>query len=95
MATSHDADAMLVRALKDPSAVFESPGHVARDPRLSREYKLRILERWETDARLLQMATEENMSSNGGEDGTLLQRVLLAVDELSCESDARSPKRPG
>lgn len=86
MPISHDTDAMIARALKDPSAVFESPRHVVHDSRLSHGEKLRILERWETDARLLQVATEENMGSDDGEDGTLLQRVLDAMDELGSES---------
>lgn len=78
----------LQAALRDPSAVFESPGAVADDPRLGREDKLRVLKRWESDARALAVAEEENMA--GGE-GDVLRQVLEAVKRLESRSEDAAP----
>lgn len=52
-------------ALKDPGKFFDAPGEVVDAPGITREQKLEILKRWEADARLLMVASDENMS--GGE----------------------------
>jgi hypothetical protein len=51
------------KALFNPAAYFETPADVVRDPRLSREEKVEALRRWEYDARLLEVAEEENMTA--------------------------------
>jgi hypothetical protein len=48
-------------ALKDPAGVFETPGEVVTAPGLTRQQKIEILKRWEADARLLMVASDENM----------------------------------
>jgi hypothetical protein len=42
--------------MADPTATFAQPRDVLADPRFSREIKLKILRRWEHDARSLAVA---------------------------------------
>ena len=53
------------RALLNPAEVFKLPKDVVKSDDLTTEQKLEVLKRWETDALLLSVATEENMG--GGE----------------------------
>jgi CBS domain-containing protein len=59
--TEHSA-ARVRAALLDPPAVFASPEEVERDPALSREEKLAILEHWEEDVRELDVAADQRKS---------------------------------
>ena len=69
------------QAMKDPASVYASPRAVVKDEDLTKAQKLEILRQWETDARLLQVAEEENMP--GGEDETtMLGRILRAIHKL-------------
>ena len=49
------------KAKLDPAAVFNSPQEVVSNQELSREQKIEILRQWEQDARLMEVAEEENM----------------------------------
>ena len=69
-------------ALKDPSSCFAAPGEVVTAAGLTREQKIEILKRWEADARLLMVASEENMS--GGEPQQL-QEVQEAMRALGAD----------
>lgn len=71
------------KALLDPASVFDTPAAVCDEPSLSTEDKVRVLKRWEYDARELQVADEENMA---GDRTDLLDQVLGALARL---------KRPG
>ena len=71
-------------ALKDPASVFHAPGDVVTAAGLTREQKIEILKRWESDARLLMVATEENMP--GGEPQQL-DAVLEAMRALEADLD--------
>jgi hypothetical protein len=96
MTSNDDTRSKLERALSDPSAVFDSPEDVVRAAELSDAEKLSVLERWEADARLLQIATEENMGDDGGDDGLLLQRVREAITGLGASNKASpSPTKSG
>lgn len=86
MSTREEFD--LEAALRDPSAAFATPRAVVEDPRLDRRDKLRILKRWESDARALAVAEDENMA--GGE-GTMLEQVLEAEKALQSESGSDTP----
>ena len=71
-----------VQAAKaNPSKFFSTPREVLLHPKLSREAKLDILHQWETDARLLQVADEENLQ--GGEPSQLgaVVAALLALND--------------
>lgn len=72
------------QALVDPTAVYKTPAKVLEDPELSDLEKLKILDRWEYDARELQVAAEENM---GGGQSDFLDEVLAAKRKLGAEGD--------
>jgi len=72
-------------ALKDPGACFETPDEVVNAPGLTREQKLEILKRWESDARQLMVASDENMP--GGEPQQL-QAVQNAMRALGADPHA-------
>jgi hypothetical protein len=74
-------------ALKDPGSFFDTPGAVVKAAGLTRVQKMEILKRWEADARLLMVASDESMS--GGEQPQL-QDVQEAMRELEADSRGRS-----
>ncbi len=84
----------LDKARLDPTAVFPSPEAVVEHPRLAREQKIDILERWEYDARQLEVAEAENL---GGGEPSMLERVLQALAALGAVADRerRSTTRRG
>ena len=49
------------KAKLNPATVFNSPQEVVSNQELSREQKIEILRQWEQDARLMEVAEEENM----------------------------------
>lgn len=67
------------RALVNPLAVYSRPAQVLGDEALSDEQKLKILRRWETDSREMQVAEDEGMI--GGEDD-LFAEVIQAIHAL-------------
>jgi hypothetical protein len=77
-------------ATENPSRYFSSPQEVLLHPGLSRAAKLAILRQWETDARLLAVADEENLQ--GGE-SSRLGAVVSALLALGDEEKA-AHKRP-
>lgn len=72
------------QAMLDPASAFSSPDEVCHDPSLSLEDKLKILRRWEYDARELEVAEEENMA---GEASINLDSVLSALNKLNASID--------
>ena len=73
------------KALKDPRQFFDAPDEVVKAAGLSRDQKIEILKRWEDDARLLMVASDENMS--GGE-LQQLQDVHEAMRALGADPEA-------
>lgn len=82
------------KALLDPSSVFAAPVEVCDAPDLTRQQKIEILQRWEYDARELQVAADENM---GGDAGGLLSDVLAALHQLGegANTDNSPPTKQG
>lgn len=68
------------RALLNPAAVFHLPKDVVQSDDLTTDQKLEVLKRWETDALLLSVATEENM---GGGEPSRIEEVRHAIDVLT------------
>ncbi len=70
--------------MASPANCFEHPDDVLKDDILSDDEKYKILKQWESDARSLAVAEEENMV--GGE-RNLLQEVLLSLKKIAdrCE----------
>jgi hypothetical protein len=65
---------------------FSTPEELAQAC-LSSEAKIEMLRQWEYDARLAEVATDENMP-DGGED--LLARILAALHSLGYRPDGSS-----
>ncbi len=83
----------LEKALLDPASVFETPADVCDEPSMSIEDKVRVLRRWEYDARELQVADEENMA---GDRTDLLDQVLGALARLRQPGGSQaSPTKQG
>ena len=74
----------LEQALLDPTSVFSSPEEVFSMRELSCEQKVKILRRWEYDARELQVAAEENMC---GGPPDKLDQILAALHRLGADRD--------
>jgi hypothetical protein len=74
-------------ALKDPASVFDAPQDVVDAPGLERAQRIEILKRWESDARQLMVASDENMT--GGEHQQL-QAVHEALRSLGADPDAEA-----
>jgi hypothetical protein len=81
------------KALIDPSLIFKTPDEVVSNGELSRGQKIQILQRWEYDARELQVAEEESMR---GPQSVTLDTVLKALRALGAENRERSaPTKQG
>ena len=74
----------LEKAMLNPTSVFTRPNDVLAEQTLTREQKIRVLRRWEYDARELEVADEENM---GGGPPDVLDQVLKALHRLDAEID--------
>ena len=87
------------QALGDVSRVFEHarrPSSKRAD--LTEQQKIDLLKQWETDLRLLMVASEENMTGNApGRTSELLRQVLGGLEKLGAsESQSRSaPNKAG
>jgi hypothetical protein len=68
------------QALKDPAAAFGSPGEVVTAAGLTRQQKIEILKRWEADARLLMVASDENMPDGEQQPLQDVQEAMRALD---------------
>lgn len=84
----------LEKALVDPASVFSTPEEVVTAEELGTEDRIRILRRWEYDARELTVADDENMP---GDSTPLLEKVLAALHSLgySANSDNAPPTKQG
>jgi hypothetical protein len=76
------------RALLNPAEVFKLPKDVVKSNDLTTDQKLEVLKRWETDALLLSVATEENM---GGGEPSRIEDVRHAIDMLKRLEDVKEP----
>ena len=84
MYTAKDYD----QALLNPAAVFKTPKDVFDTDALTTDQKLEVLKRWETDALLLSVATEENM---GGGEPSRIEEVRAAIDLITRLEDVKEP----
>jgi hypothetical protein len=84
MYTAKDYD----QALLNPAAIFKRPKDVLDTESLTTDQKLEVLKRWETDALLLSVATEENM---GGGEPSRIEDVRHAIDTLTRLEGVKEP----
>jgi hypothetical protein len=76
-------------ALADVSKVFARPEDILRAADLDEAQKMALLRQWDTDLRLLLVASEENMTSDAapGRNAALLQSVHQAMIRLGHHPD--------
>ena len=75
----------VIKAMLDPTMVFEDPMNVVANVELTRDQKIEILRRWEYDARQLEVAEEEaGMTVRRPE---MFDLVLQAMHTLGVERD--------
>lgn len=84
----------LEKALVDPASEFDTPEDVVTAEGLSTDDRIRILRRWEYDARELTVADDENMA---GDSTLLFDQVLAALHRLgySPNPDDEPPTKQG
>lgn len=82
------------KALLDPGLVFKTPDEVLAEKDLSREQKIKILQKWEYDVRELQVAEEEGMK---GPQPVSLSDVLRVLRSLRAPADTErsAPTKQG
>jgi hypothetical protein len=82
------------KALLDPGLVFKTPDELLADNDLTREQKIKILKKWEYDARELQVAEEEGME---GPQPVTLDAVHRALRSLGAPADTErsAPTKQG
>lgn len=71
------------KAQTDPSSVFDKPADVVSNTELSAKQKTKVLQEWELEARLLEVATEEGM--NNKTKPSVLPEVKKAQLKLGAE----------
>lgn len=81
------------QAMLDPAKCYDKPADLLNDTRLSRDEKIKVLRRWEFDARESEVAEEENM---GGGQSTPLYEVLDALKQLGeTSTSVEAPTKQG
>jgi hypothetical protein len=76
------------KAILNPGSEFTHPDEILSEQTLTHELKIKILRRWEYDARELEVAEEENM---GGGPPSMLGEILEALRHLDYEADVDHP----
>ncbi|HEY2111611.1 MAG TPA: hypothetical protein VGH25_07770 [Dongiaceae bacterium] len=86
-------------ALTDVSKIFKRPEDILGAADLSEAQKIALLKQWDTDLRLLMVASEENMTGTAapGRTAELLQSVHKAMTRLGhgLTEENRSPSKAG
>ena len=86
-------------ALTDVSKVFRRPEDILSAEDLSEDQKVALLRQWDTDLRLLMVASEENMTASTppGRTAELLQSVHKAMRRLGHgpDPDKKAPDKTG
>ena len=75
------------QGLKNPTAVFKNPQDLVNNQSLSNEQKINILQQWYDDAKLLEIASSENMDA---EEDSLLPEIIEALHTLGTGPDVES-----
>lgn len=83
------------KALLDPTSVFKTPEEVVACPMLTKEQKIKILRRWEYDARELEVAQEENMRTNQPDILDVILKALSLLGAKNCKEHSAPTKQGG
>ena len=71
------------KAQTDPAGVFDKPADVVASKELSAKQKTKVLQEWELEARLLEVATEEGMNNKTAP--SVLPEIKKAQQKLGAE----------
>lgn len=82
------------RALGDVSKIFRNPQAIAGAEDLTSKQKIDLLRQWETDLRLLMVASEENMTGGTSGCAAELLRVVLGTLWQMGASDNEAQQAP-
>ena len=86
------------KAMLDVGKTFASPEDIRQHEELTRQQKLKLLQQWEYDLKLLLVASEENMPSQGskgdttGSSAELMQQIHKALAQMGAGVD---PEKSG
>jgi hypothetical protein len=85
------------QALGDVSSVFKTPRAILEASDLTKQQQIDLLKQWETDLRLLMVASEENMTGDvPGRTAELLRQVLGCLGQLGVlEGQGAGPNKSG
>ena len=86
------------RALGDVLKVFKSPQAIVDAKDLTSQQKIDLLKQWETDLRLMMVASEENMTGDTPERiAELLSAVLRTLSQMGISDDEaqQAPNKSG
>ena len=81
--TSIDKD----KAKTDPSSVFDKPADVVTDKELQPAEKVKILQEWELEARLMDVAIDEGMTRKGDEGSNKVAAKSLLPEVKKAQQD--------
>jgi len=82
-------------ALGDVSKAFKSPHDIVTAADLNQQQKIELLKQWETDLRLLMVASEENMTGDApGRTAEMMSAVLQCLNQVGVPSKEEQQKAP-
>jgi hypothetical protein len=85
----------LKQALVDPASVFSSPQAVLLNQELTRDQRVIILKRWESDIREIMVAAEENMRGKDVINTFTAIRNALHTLDAKINLEDRPPTKAG
>jgi hypothetical protein len=89
------ANTRFLRALSDVTSVFRRPEEILDADDFSRSEKIALLRQWETDLRLLMIASEENMQDGvPGETAELMLAVRQSLRRIGAPAGEDAQPAP-
>jgi len=89
--------ASLDRVQEKARLAYPSPADVLAAKDLTREQKIKTLQEWEFDLKLMMVATEENMPGpeRQGDTSERLKKIQAALDQLGRDETCPTPTKTG
>ncbi len=89
--------APLERVQEKAKLAYPSPGDIVAAKDLTREQKIKTLQDWEYDLKLMMVATEENMPGpeRQGDTSERLKKVQAALEQLGHTDTPATPTKVG
>lgn len=87
------------RALSNVKSEFDSPTAITNAPDLNHDEKVKLLQEWDYDLRLMMVASEENMPAENARADTkvadLLQEVSKCLSQLGANEKSGGASKTG